>query len=335
MLEHRTPVVIDTDIGTDADDALALALACSAEGLELLAVTTVYADAPLRAGVARHVLGLAGRSDVSVHAGLSSPSSSPLVDSFHYPAKLWGHEDRELPRRSTANGVREENDAARDSDEAADAIVDLAQRRPGEVTLIAIGPLTNVARALEIEPGLPSLLKRLICMGGVIDLPAFPLPPSYETNFNADPLASERVLAAGFTLLLVPAEVTLRTSIDEDGLLRLAAAGRLGATLGRMAASTQEALANLQLKRSLQGVAFDSRVYLHDPLAVYCSYSAELTTTRRQLLHTRRSAEGLVLEHDVNAQPIDSVVTVDADAFAEHFLARIERYAAQHRSAGL
>src|SRR4051812_26483054 len=85
-------LLLDTDIGTDVDDALALALAATSADAQLVGVTTVHADAPLRARLATRLLQLAGRGDVPVVAGASRPLKSPLPASFHWNPVLWGHE---------------------------------------------------------------------------------------------------------------------------------------------------------------------------------------------------------------------------------------------------
>ncbi len=85
-------LLVDTDIGTDVDDALALALAATTGEAQLIGVTTVHADAPLRARLAARLLHLAGRDDVPVVPGASRPLAPPLPEAFHWHARLWGHE---------------------------------------------------------------------------------------------------------------------------------------------------------------------------------------------------------------------------------------------------
>lgn len=319
-MDAMPSLILDTDIGTDVDDALALALACAANDAELVAVTTCYANAELRADVARCVLEACGRSDVPVHAGASTPSAPPLVRDFHWPPALWGHEHRPLVERDAAYPVP----APADRDDAAKAIVGAGRQRPGQTTLVCLGPLTNLARALSLDEELPRLLKRVVLMGGVVDPRRFPLPISYETNLNADPVAAEAVFASGMTLTVVPAETTLQTSFDGAEQQRLARSGPLGELLWSMAQATRTAFGAMQDADGLLGVDFAHLVYLHDPLAVYAAYARELIGERAERVVLRRGPDGLAISvGHRDAQTVVLVDRVDAVAFSAHTLERI------------
>ena len=143
-------IVLDTDIGTDVDDALALALALASPELELVAVTTVAGDTALRARIAARLLALAGRADIPAHAGCAHALSSP--GGFAW----FGHE---------GDGIL---DGSRDSvaeEPAVDALLRLF-RAADDLELVAIGPLTNVAVALERDPTFARRVARLTVMGG-------------------------------------------------------------------------------------------------------------------------------------------------------------------------
>src|SRR5438128_595864 len=159
-------IIIDSDIATDVDDALALALAATTLDAQLLGVTTVHADAALRARIARRLLSLAGRPDVPVVAGASLPLARPLPARFHWLPHLWGHEGAGILAPEERVPAADVQSAA---DDAARFIVESALAHRGEVSLIAIGPLTNVARALLLEPRLTDWLCDLTLMGGMID----------------------------------------------------------------------------------------------------------------------------------------------------------------------
>jgi hypothetical protein len=148
-------IILDTDIGTDVDDCLALALCLASSELKLTAVTTVYGDVRLRSRMVLKLLALRGVDDVPVAAG----AEKPLLD--RVPVFWEGHEGQGVltPEDSALAPVNEH---------AADLIARTVMARPGEIILIAIGPLTNVALAMLKEPRLARALGGLVIMGGVI-----------------------------------------------------------------------------------------------------------------------------------------------------------------------
>jgi len=180
------PTALILDVDTGIDDSLALLYACASPEAELVAVTCVAGNVPLDAVVSNTlaVLALAGREDVPVHAGAAGPLVKALVttEETHGPRGL-GH--AELP--GSATGAAEVP--------AATAIVDLARARPGEVRLITLGPLTNLAQALAREPRLPDLLAGWTMMGGAFGVPGNTTPTS-EWNVHVDPDALKACLSA-------------------------------------------------------------------------------------------------------------------------------------------
>src|SRR6478736_8368642 len=150
-----TPLIIDCDTGID--DSLALLYACASPDAEIVAVTCVAWNVNARqvAENTRAVLELAGRGDIEVALGRETPLVRTLVTTpeTHGPRGI-GYAELPLPERPISDR------------HAADLIVAEARRRPGEITLVAIGPLTNVAIAVLREPELPALLSRLVIMGG-------------------------------------------------------------------------------------------------------------------------------------------------------------------------
>src|SRR5262245_10424073 len=143
-------IVLDTDIGTDVDDALALALALASPEIELVAVTTVAGDTTLRARIAARLLALAGRDDIPVYPGCARALSSP--GGFAW----FGHE---------GDGILDGSRDAVSGEPAVDALLRLFGSGD-EIELVAIGPLTNVAVALEREPAFARRVARLTVMGG-------------------------------------------------------------------------------------------------------------------------------------------------------------------------
>ncbi|HIC67212.1 MAG TPA: nucleoside hydrolase, partial [Paracoccus sp.] len=149
-------IIIDTDPGQD--DAVAILLALASPELEVLGITTVAGNVPLPLTTlnALKILELAGRADLPVFAGCEAPLRRRLVTAEHVHGKT-GLDGIELPVPATA---------ARDR-HAVDFIVETLRREPaGSVTLVPIGPLTNIARALERAPDIAARIRRIVIMGG-------------------------------------------------------------------------------------------------------------------------------------------------------------------------
>lgn len=184
MQTPAIPLLMDVDTGID--DSLALLYAAASPEAELVAVTCTYGNIELQPVVENTlaVLELAGRGDVEVAAGADRPLIRPLVTTpeTHGPRGI-GHAT--LPRAKASVSSRT----------AVDVIVQGARSRPGELTLLTLGPLTNLAAALEVEPRLPGLLKRWVMMGGTFGHTGNTTPTS-EWNVHCDPDAAKRVFAA-------------------------------------------------------------------------------------------------------------------------------------------
>lgn len=237
------PIVLDTDIGTDVDDCLALALLLRSPELEPIGITCVYGDVALRARMVHKLLVLAGQPNVPIRLGVREPLLGQR-------SVYWtGHE---------GVGLLEADDAEPPlvDEHAIDFLVRTVLERPGAVHLVAIGPLTNVALALRREPRLATRVARLTIMGGAVrganrlDL------PYAEHNILCDPEAARIVLDAGAPVYLVPLDVTTQTRIRRPDVDRLT---RAGSPFQRAVARQVE----LYPRFHEQGFT-----YLHDPLAV-------------------------------------------------------------------
>ena len=250
------PVVLDTDLGSDVDDAIALALLMACPELQLVAVTTVSADVHARARASARLLGLGGRGEVDVCAG----AEGALV-----------RRDRFVWRDIETEGYPPGPDARLSAEPAAERIVRAARETPG-LELIAIGPLTNLAHALALDPELPRRVARLHVMGGHIRRVAIGervCAPGIDYNLCSDPEASAMVLGAGFATRLVAADVTLETWLRAADLARLEAAespvARALVPLIRLWTPWQHRIFVEELGGTL---APDNVAFLHDPLTV-------------------------------------------------------------------
>lgn len=191
-------VLIDTDIGDDVDDAFALALALRLPGLRVCGVTTVAGPVDRRAQLARLLLGAAGQNHVPVAAGSSvMRNGRPGAGKFSHQPVL------DLADRPAASPTQS----------AADLILALAEAA-GPLTIIALGPLTNIAAALDRDPTL-ARRTRLVAMAGKLGLP-YP-----DWNLRCDPAAARHVLASGIPATLVGMHVTMRAKMRAEQLRKL------------------------------------------------------------------------------------------------------------------
>jgi purine nucleosidase len=222
---------------------------------DLVAVTTVCGDTRLRARIAARLLGLAGRTHVDVCAGERAPLLRPESRFVWF-----GHEGDPLP---------EGPDARLPDESAPERIVRAAHEHPG-LELVAVGPLTNVARAVALDPKLPQRVAGLTVMGGhvrSVRLGAKELPHGIDYNLCSDPEATVAVLGAGFRTTLVTADVTLQTWMGPADLTRIEAGGPVARAIGAM----------LRTWTGVQKKLFSSWggpepsefvAFLHDPLTV-------------------------------------------------------------------
>lgn len=204
-------IILDTDPGvgipgTDADDPIALLLALADPRLELLGVTTTFGNCPPTLGArgAAAVLRAAGREDVPVAVGDAAPLGGRLPELLQEAyAGDRGREGR-IPLPPLEEAAVEAG--------APEFIVDAVRRNPGEVTIVAVGPQTNIARALEMDPGIAADLHSIVFMGGALgDDPEYGrgnITPVAECNIWFDPDAAAAVFRSGIPLTMVSLDVT-------------------------------------------------------------------------------------------------------------------------------
>ena len=244
------PLIIDCDPGVD--DAVALLLAFAArDRLDLLAVTTVGGNVPatLTQRNARIIRRIAGREDVPVHRGAETPLIRPPVAASHF------HSESGLGWLDVAEPAAPAAPA-----HAAAALVELLMGRPpGTIWVAAMGPLTNLALALRLEPAIAGRIKHVVLMGGA-RREGGNITASAEYNIHADPHAAEIVLASGCPVVVIGLDATHQVRTTPD---RSAAVEALGTEAGRAAASL---LAFSQgVERRLVGAAAPP---LHDPCTI-------------------------------------------------------------------
>ena len=208
---HR--IIFDTDPGVD--DAMALCFAMAHPRIEMVGITTVFGNVtvPQATANALHLTQLAGRS-IPVAQGASQPrvKHTEAPPDFIHGADGLGN----LPSRMVSLNTKA------DPRHAAQFIVDCARAQPGQITIVPVGPLTNIAAALALEPKLPKLIKSIVLMGGAVRAGGN-VSPVAEANIWNDPHAADAVFTAGFDLTMIGLDVTYQVIVPVSLFEKLAA----------------------------------------------------------------------------------------------------------------
>jgi inosine-uridine nucleoside N-ribohydrolase len=282
----KTPIILDTDIGTDIDDAFALALIINSPELELLGVTTVSGDTAARARLAAKLLWEAGGKWRQVPVVAGEPGSPQPIEQARWAVDF---ASPEILKESAVDFLRGQFD-----------------RRPGKITLITIGELTNVAALLEADPLVAKKIKRIVLMGGSIARgygPGSRAEP--EWNIKSNPTAARVVFSSRIPILMVPLDVT--------AMLQLEAAARNRIfNHGTPVAGALAALYHLWDKET---------PILFDPMAVALLIKPDLCETEQ--LAVEIDAEGSTLV--VKGKPPNATVGIRTDParFFEFYLSRV------------
>lgn len=183
-------VILDTDIGDDIDDAFALALALQSPESRILGVTTTFGDTELRARLVDRYLAAVGRSDIPVAAGVPTPHSNVFTQAAYAMRE---------PEHKHPDGVS--------------FLLNQIRSHPGQITLIGIGPLTNVQAAIERDAATFRKLKRVVIMGGSIyrgydTKDGVKMQPDAEWNIKCDPAGAKALLGAGVPVFMMPLDST-------------------------------------------------------------------------------------------------------------------------------
>jgi purine nucleosidase len=351
-MTDRTALILDVDTGID--DSLALLYAAASPDVDLVAVTCVSGNIDARqvAINSRAVLELAGRTDVEVALGREVPLVRALetTPETHGPQGL-GHAELPPPTRPLSER------------HAVDLILTEARRRPGEITLVTLGPLTNLALAVMVEPALPRLLKGYALMGGAFGVSGNTTPTT-EWNIHCDPHAAAIVfrawgaaIAADRTIerpLALGLDVTEQARILPDDVVRLAR--RAGSTPDDSIALARgedpmQASRSVASKPIVRYVADALRFYMefharydgfygafiHDPLAVAAALDRSLVTTEPLYVDVETRGEltaGMTVadRRHLTGKPanLDVAVSADVATFLDRLIERVGGLAATH-----
>ncbi|MCS7464211.1 nucleoside hydrolase [Paenibacillus doosanensis] len=293
-------IILDTDIGTDSDDAVALSLALRSPEIKLEGVTTVYGNVHVRANIARKIMRLSGDEEVAVYPGV-------VQTLLRNREVFWAGIEGE--------GLDIEDSKEKDSKHAVDYIIETVMNNPGEITLVPIGPLTNIAAAIIREPAIAKNVKEIAMMGGVVRLgsTAVELPP-IEHNVKCDPEAASVVFGSGAPILMVGLDVTRQVSITREDKDDLAVSGTPLA---------------VTLTKQIEGY-MDYRqrdfTYMHDPLAVALLINRELVTTRRMSVrvdYDHRHPTGITVGELDEQGNVEVCLEVDRESFLQLLKERV------------
>ena len=294
--------LIDTDPGID--DALALLLAWGSPELRLAAITTVAGNVPVE-DATRNLLRLMALRGIDPSAPVAQGAAAPLArqlvtaKGYHGDDGLGDLPDWPPTARPLAPGT------------AAELIIETTRRTREPLTLIALGPLTNVALALERDTAALRRLARVVVMGGAVDVPGN-VTAGAEFNIHVDPDAASRVMAAGLALDLVPLDAT-RQAIVSRAELERTLQGRPGPVAARIAAFTQRGFGPW-------AGAGTSVMVLHDPLAV--AAALDPTLAGWEPVHLEIGTDGRT-RRGAGAPNCRFARTVDVPRFLAMFLDRL------------
>lgn len=290
-MSDKIKVILDTDIGSDIDDAVALAYLLCQPRCELVGITTVSGEASLRSAMASAICRNVGRDDVPIHSGATQALLGDILQKEAAQASAlgkWGH------RSDFAPGT------------AVEFLRQTIRQNPGEITLLAIGPMTNVALLLAVDPEIGGLLKQLVLMCG-----QFFATMRSEWNAKNDPHATAIVYGGGFQSrppkhISFGLDVTMKCQMPADACRRKFTAKSLGPV------------------RDFAEVWFQDRpeITFHDPLAAACIFEPDLCQYREGKVSVGLNAPTLgwtVFDPQSGDKPHTVASDVDSKRFFEHY----------------
>jgi purine nucleosidase len=298
MASARTKILFDTDPGID--DAMALLMLARDARAELVGISTVFGNAPVDITTA-NALALCDR--FAIDAPLARGAAMPLRRApRHFPAAIHGHDG--------LGGLapRQPHGRAQEASDAAHFICDMARRHAGALTLVAVGPLTNLALALALDPELPRMVRKVVVMGGAFGTlgHAGNVTPVAEANVFCDPHAADAVFAAAWPVTIVGLDVTHQVLMSTQYLDAL---GEHGGMQGRFMRDITRDYERFYARHTGGGI------FAHDASAVACALGPERFELRRGSV--RVATEGLALGQTIQARVGLDPPTTDWDGLPE------------------
>jgi purine nucleosidase len=286
LLAQSSKIILDTDIGDDIDDAWALAFVISYKGFTPLGVTITHGNTPGRTPIASKLLHIARRDDIPVFVGRKTNDKV-------FQQYTWA-EDFKATRPSKKS--------------AADFIVESVKRYPGEVTLLAVGPLQNLADALRKEPNLGKYVKRVVLMSGCVYGTSYsPGKPVREWNVYQSTADAQLVYGAGLPLTIVPLDSTTHVKLSDQERKRVS-------DYDSPLTYSLECLYRLWLSSPSE------RMTLHDQLAVAEAASPGTFFAKRETVPLLVDDEGFTRIDRQRGKPVTVCLEPKRDEFMEYYL---------------
>ncbi|WP_256758386.1 nucleoside hydrolase [Cohnella sp. WQ 127256] len=307
------PIILDVDTGID--DMLAIAYATHSPEVKLIGLTTLFGNVTVEETTRNSlfVLELLGREEIPVYAGAAKPLSRNK-DSYarhvHGDDGLGGALQDALPKGQAS------------SLSAAEFMVEQARSMPGQLTIIAVGPMTNLAKAVRLDPDFVRLVGQVVIMGGAVTVPGN-VTPHAEANVHSDPEAAELVFGSGLPIKLVGLDVTMKTLLPRTSMQEWRDKGTV---MSNFLADATDFYMNAYetFSPGIGGCA------LHDPLAVgvvvdptFCrteSMPVKVDTTGKSTIGQTYADRNAYVDGRPN---IEVCFEVDADRFLAHFMSRV------------
>jgi purine nucleosidase len=300
------PVILDVDTGID--DALAIAYALNSPELEVIGLTTCFGNGPIEY-TTRNTLLILEQLDrsVPVYIGADKPLSRPAKK---FPTHVHGEDG--LGNKAEIPPVMEAESVG-----AVDYIISEVKKRPHEITIIAVGPLTNLALAVQKEPEIASLVKEVVIMGGAVFVRGNVTPYS-EANVITDPEAADCVFSSGLPVTIVGLDVTMQTLLPNSTLADWRA-------LGKGVAHFFADMTSFYMQAYETFHPGNGGCALHDPLAV--GVVIDPGFVKREKWNVKVILEGdetgRTVAHAEGEPKIQVCTQVEAETFLNHFLSRL------------
>jgi purine nucleosidase len=308
---HR--IHLDTDLGGDPDDLIALAMLLGWPDVHITGITTTQDDDGQRAGYVRHILRMLGRDEIPVASGArASMTTSEIATPFTGDTRYWPEPVEAAPSSPT------------------DAMDLIEKSIRGGATITCIGPVTNIAM-FETFRGDMLRKRRLVIMGGWVALPGPGYPPwgpERDWNVQWDTRAMEKTVKTEVALTLVPITTTAQTLLRAADLPRIEATGPVGRLIARQSRAWGEDRGYAALGEAHDALPDDLVNFHHDPLTVAVALGWPGATVERQRLMPYMKNGLMSFKASDEGREIDVCTGVDAAAFTETM---IETLAAAQR----
>lgn len=295
------------DVDTGIDDAMAMAYAVKASELEVLAFTTCFGNVPVE-DATRNTLTVLEKLGKQIPVYQGAAETFARGEKTHWARHVHGEDGLGNKRSDDILNFQAE------SQYAPDFIIEQVKKHPHEITIIAVGPLTNIALAIQKDPEIVSLVKEVVIMGGAVRVPGNTTPFA-EANIHADPEAAEFVFASGIEVVLVGLDVTMQTLLPISKLQEWRETRKESAAF---LADITEFYIDFY-ESTYPGIGGCA---LHDPLAVGVVIDPSFVKMESIEVGVVTEGEevGRTFEQSNGGSKIRVCTEVDADRFVEHFV---------------